>query len=81
LATCLLFAAFWAFLNIGRHAVLIPEDSFEWLKDESLRDIANTTLGVGDSSECSEGDDFTHGPYDVVGSSHALATHHRPEPM
>jgi hypothetical protein len=26
--------------------VLIPEDSFEYLKDESLGDILNTTLGV-----------------------------------
>jgi hypothetical protein len=50
LATCLLFAALWTWLNIGTRGVLIPEDSFEYLNDESLRDILNTTLGVGQHS-------------------------------
>jgi hypothetical protein len=41
-----LFAALWIWFNIGEGEVLIPEASFEYLKDESLRDILNTTLGV-----------------------------------
>ena len=47
LATCLLFVGFWIWLNVRSGQVPIPEDSFEYLKDESLRDILNTTLGVG----------------------------------
>jgi hypothetical protein len=46
LATFLLFATLWTWLNVGARSVLIPEDSFEYLKDESLQDILNTTLGV-----------------------------------
>lgn len=49
LATCLVFAAFWTWLSLKTHEVLIPDDSFKYLKDESLRDILNTTLGVGQS--------------------------------
>ncbi|KAF2832969.1 hypothetical protein CC86DRAFT_279150 [Ophiobolus disseminans] len=45
LATCLLFVGLWTWLNIGGNEILIPESSFEYLKDESLRDILNTTLG------------------------------------
>ncbi|KAH5192047.1 hypothetical protein HBH76_075080 [Parastagonospora nodorum] len=45
LATFLVFAALWMWLSLQIHVVLVPEDSFEYLKDESLRDILNTTLG------------------------------------
>jgi hypothetical protein len=49
LATVLIFAALWMWLNVGARKGLMPEDSFEYLKDESLKDILNTTLGVGHS--------------------------------
>ncbi|KAF1841169.1 glycosyltransferase family 25 protein [Cucurbitaria berberidis CBS 394.84] len=45
LTTCLFFGVLWMWFNFGGHEVLIPEDSFEYLKDESLSDILNTTLG------------------------------------
>ncbi|KAH8727506.1 hypothetical protein GQ44DRAFT_703330 [Phaeosphaeriaceae sp. PMI808] len=45
LVTLLLFVTLWTWLNVGRHAVQIPEDSFEYVKDDSLGDILNTTLG------------------------------------
>jgi hypothetical protein len=47
LATFLVFAALWMWLSLQTHIVLVPKDSFEYLKDESLREILNTTLGVG----------------------------------
>jgi hypothetical protein len=46
LTTCVFFGALWLWFNIGASEVLIPADSFEYLKDENLRDILNTTLGV-----------------------------------
>ena len=46
LTTCLFFGVLWVWFHIGGREVLIPEDSFEYLKDESLNDIMNTTLGV-----------------------------------
>jgi hypothetical protein len=46
LATIMLFIALWTWLYVGTPEVLIPEDSFEYLKDESLGDILNITLGV-----------------------------------
>jgi hypothetical protein len=53
ITTCLLFAGLWTWLNVGRYVVLIPEDSFAYLKDESLKDILNSTLGVGHLSHVS----------------------------
>lgn len=46
LTTCLFFAALWVWFNLGADRVVIPKDSFQYLKDESLKDILNTTLGV-----------------------------------
>lgn len=46
LTTCLFFGVLWIWFNLGGHAVLLPDDSFEYLKEESLKDILNTTLGV-----------------------------------
>ncbi|KAH7414363.1 hypothetical protein DE146DRAFT_640017 [Phaeosphaeria sp. MPI-PUGE-AT-0046c] len=45
LVTCLLFAALWMWLNIGTDQVPMPEDSYEYMDDPSLKDILNTTLG------------------------------------
>jgi hypothetical protein len=50
LTTCVFFGVLWLWFNIGTSEILIPADSFEYLKDESLRDILNTTLGVGQST-------------------------------
>lgn len=47
LATFLVFAVLWTWLSLKADVVPIPEDSFEYLKDDSLRDILNSTLGVG----------------------------------
>jgi len=44
--TLVFFAILYLYFNYGGTPVLIPEDSFELLKDESLSDILNTTLGV-----------------------------------
>lgn len=33
-------------LHVGADQVAVPEDSFEYMADPSLRDILNTTLGV-----------------------------------
>lgn len=46
LTTVLFFVGFWAWLNFGGHTVVIPGDSFEFVPDESLADIKNSTLGV-----------------------------------
>lgn len=46
LTTCLFFAILWVWFNLGGREIRIPEDSFEYLRDESLSDILNTTLGV-----------------------------------
>lgn len=46
LTTCLLFAGLYLWLNFGGTTVLIPEDSYALLEDESLKDILNSTLGV-----------------------------------
>ncbi|RAR07091.1 glycosyltransferase family 25 protein [Stemphylium lycopersici] len=43
--TCVFFALLWLWFHFGPTELLIPADSFEYLKDESLRDILNTTLG------------------------------------
>ncbi|KAF2706799.1 glycosyltransferase family 25 protein [Pleomassaria siparia CBS 279.74] len=45
--TCCLFATLYLYLHYydGSTPTLIPEDSFELLKDESLTDIVNSTLG------------------------------------
>ncbi|KAF2120705.1 hypothetical protein BDV96DRAFT_683139 [Lophiotrema nucula] len=45
LTTLLLFALLYLYLNYGGTAVIIPEDPYEYLKDESLTDILNSTLG------------------------------------
>ncbi|KAJ4367294.1 hypothetical protein N0V83_006875 [Neocucurbitaria cava] len=45
LTTCLFFGVLWTWFNLGGHEIRIPEDSFQYLKDESLSDILNTTLG------------------------------------
>jgi hypothetical protein len=46
LTTVLFFVGFWAWLRFGGHVVVIPKDSFEFVKDESVADIRNSTLGV-----------------------------------
>lgn len=46
LTTCVLFALLWLWFNVGRTELKIPADSFEYLHDESLKDVLNTTLGV-----------------------------------
>ncbi|KAF2264500.1 hypothetical protein CC78DRAFT_516679 [Lojkania enalia] len=45
LTTCCFFAFLYLYLNYGGTAVLIPGDSYEYLADESLTDIHNSTLG------------------------------------
>ncbi|KAH7397083.1 hypothetical protein BKA66DRAFT_453599 [Pyrenochaeta sp. MPI-SDFR-AT-0127] len=45
LITVLLFGVLWCWFNLGGSNDLIPQDSFEYLKDESLKEILNTTLG------------------------------------
>jgi hypothetical protein len=60
LATFLLFAAFWIWLKIGAHRVRIPEDSFEYLKEETLRDILNATLGARLHSQWFSIEDISH---------------------
>ncbi|KAF1830599.1 hypothetical protein BDW02DRAFT_642038 [Decorospora gaudefroyi] len=45
LTTCVFFAVLWVWLNLTSSAILIPTDSFEYLKDEGLKEILNTTLG------------------------------------
>ncbi|KAF2691025.1 glycosyltransferase family 25 protein, partial [Lentithecium fluviatile CBS 122367] len=45
LTTVLFFVGFWVWLNFGGHVVEIPKDSFEFVRDESLTDILNSTLG------------------------------------
>jgi len=47
IVTVLFFALLWTYLNYGGTPILIPEDSYQELVDESLRDILNSTLGVG----------------------------------
>ena len=44
--TFCLFAILYIYLNYGSIPVLIPENSYDLLKDESLVDILNSTLGV-----------------------------------
>jgi hypothetical protein len=46
LATLCLFAVLYLYFNHGSTPVVIPADSYELLKDESLSDILNSTLGV-----------------------------------
>ncbi|CBX92448.1 hypothetical protein LEMA_P051540.1 [Plenodomus lingam JN3] len=45
LTTCLFFGALWLWFKLPHQDNLIPEDSFEYLEDESLQDIRNETLG------------------------------------
>ncbi|KAF2869900.1 hypothetical protein BDV95DRAFT_620423 [Massariosphaeria phaeospora] len=45
LTTCVFFGILYLYLNYGGRTVLIPDDSFEYLKDDSLTDIHNATLG------------------------------------
>ncbi|KAF2276237.1 uncharacterized protein EI97DRAFT_419158 [Westerdykella ornata] len=45
LTTCVCFATLYLWLRFGATTVVIPDDSFALLEDESLRDILNTTLG------------------------------------
>jgi hypothetical protein len=47
LTTCFFFLVLYLWLHFGGTTVLIPEDSYALVEDESLRDILNTTLGVG----------------------------------
>lgn len=46
LTTLLFFAGFYLWLQWAGHRVEIPHDSFEFIQDESLADILNSTLGV-----------------------------------
>jgi hypothetical protein len=46
LTTCIFFVGLWLWFNLGTSEMMIPADSYEYLKDESLKDILNTTLGV-----------------------------------
>ncbi|KAF2463331.1 uncharacterized protein BDR25DRAFT_337880 [Lindgomyces ingoldianus] len=45
LATIFVFGLLYLYLNFGGTPVLIPEDSYQTLADDSLRDILNSTLG------------------------------------
>ncbi|ORY15577.1 hypothetical protein BCR34DRAFT_622801 [Clohesyomyces aquaticus] len=45
LATIFLFGIVYLYLNFGGTPVLIPEDSYQTLTDDSLKDIMNSTLG------------------------------------
>lgn len=44
--TFLFFAGLYVWLNLGGHEVKIPPNSFDFVHDESLTDILNSTLGV-----------------------------------
>lgn len=46
LATFLLFVGLWLWSKLSTNGVMIPGDSFAYIKDESLANILNTTLGV-----------------------------------
>jgi hypothetical protein len=46
LTTCFFFAFLYLWLQFGGKTVVIPDDSYALLEDESLKDILNTTLGV-----------------------------------
>jgi hypothetical protein len=46
LTTLLCFGVLYLWINYGGTPILIPKDSFDTLKDESLNDILNSTLGV-----------------------------------
>ena len=50
LTTLLGFLAVYTWLNFGGHEILIPRDSWQYVKDGSVTDIMNTTLGVGEYS-------------------------------
>ncbi|KAF2003277.1 glycosyltransferase family 25 protein, partial [Amniculicola lignicola CBS 123094] len=45
LTTFCFFGLLYLYFNFGGTPVFIPEDSYEYLQDESLKDILNTTLG------------------------------------
>lgn len=47
LATIMCFLALYTWLNFGGHEIVIPKDSWEFVKDSTVTDIMNTTLGVG----------------------------------
>jgi len=46
LTTLLCFLALYTWLNFGGHAIVISTDSWDYVRDGSVTDIMNATLGV-----------------------------------
>jgi hypothetical protein len=47
LTTLLCFLALYTWLNFGGHEIVIPRDPWDYVRDDSVTDIMNATLGVG----------------------------------
>lgn len=47
LTTLLCFLVFYTWLNFGGREIVIPRDSWDYVRDGSVTDIMNATLGVG----------------------------------
>lgn len=53
LTTIVFFLGLYLWLKFCETQAVVPANSYAFLEDESLRDILNTTLGVGLSYICS----------------------------